>query len=517
VHPLTRNQLAWLILILVFWSFFGLTGRDIWKAEETQVLAHLMSTAHPGPTSVAFSAPFYEQLTAGFVALLSPWLPMLDAARLVNGVLMLGAFLCTGLAARALWGPGYGAPAALALLGCLGLMLRAHALLPEAALLMGYALFFLGLAETRRRPGLATLILILAMIVLAGSRAGLDLLGALGVGLGALLSPEWRRPVTRRALLSGLTVGALIGLGLWFFRYQGGSGATAWQALAPFLAPTRPTDDILNDLSWFAWPVWPLALWALWHEHRRWTRVDSLHPLLAGLAILAIMAHWPGYSRESGLLPLLIPLALLAAFGLASLKRGAAQAMYWFGVLTFLFFAFTFWAYFSAIELGWPLQAAAHMAKLTPNYVNGSVAMGAVALAAIATLLWLVAIPLFPKAKVRPVLVWATGMVLTWVLMMSLFRPWADAGWGYKPLVEDLARHLPEGACLASDARPDILIMLDYYRPGRHPEGQDCAYWLVSGPETITAPEWQPGELVWTGSRPRYKNEVHRLYVIPQD
>ena len=518
MHPLSRKQRVWLILLLVFWSFYGLTGRDVWKAEEALALGHLLTSAQGGAFLGGSPSPFYTLLASQFAHWFSPWMSFQDGARLTNGVLVLLAFACTGLAARALWGAGYLAPAILALLGSLGLMLRAHALLPEAALLMGYGLLFYGLAMARIRAGWGAFILAVAFVALGLSRGWLDLAAALLIVLLTLLSPEWRRRSVAQPLVIGVLTGLAIMAALLSFVtiYQGGFPQAWWQATSEFLVPRRMPDSVFNDLAWFAWPVWPLAVWAVWHEHRRLARVETLHPLLAGLLVLTLFAHWPGYTRETGLLPLLIPLSLLAAHGLASLKRGAAQALYWFGVLTFLFFTFMFWGYFSAIEWGWPSQAAAHMVRLTPNYAGNGVSSMALTIALTATLFWLVVIPLFPRAKVRPVLVWATGMILTWVLMMSLFKPWADAGWGYRPLLDDLATHLPARACLRTETGQDMDIMLRYYLPNQYRNQGACQYWLIAGEELISERDGQLWTQVWTGVRPRNKQDVYRLYAINQ-
>ena len=210
----------------------------------------------------------------------------------------------------------------------------------------------------------------------------------------------------------------------------------------------------------------------------------------------------------------MLPLALLASLALAHLRRGAAQAFYWFGVLCFLFFATAFWVYFSAIEWGWPTRLASHMARLTPDYAPGSVATQDIWLAAAATLVWLLAIPLFPRAQVRPILVWSTGMVLTWVLLMALFRPWAEAGWAYRPLLQALDARLPPGACLRMQTDPALQAMLRYHLPHRvrvHP-APDCAWRLRLVPRSALADPLPPGtEVLWEGTRPRYRHQVYRL------
>ena len=209
---------------------------------------------------------------------------------------------------------------------------------------------------------------------------------------------------------------------------------------------------------------------------------------------------------------MLVPLALLAAHGVDSMKRGAAQAFYWFGVVCFLFFAVAFWLSFAALEWGWPESTAARMVKLVPGHVAGQTESGMVLLAALATLVWLVAIPLFPRAKARPILVWATGMTLVWVLLIGLLRPWAEAGWAYRPLIGEMTRHLPADACLRADVDRDMATMLRLRLTDRYRTSGDCQYWLLqTDRKTTLATDW-PAELVWSGYRARAKDQVYQLY-----
>jgi hypothetical protein len=209
-------------------------------------------------------------------------------------------------------------------------------------------------------------------------------------------------------------------------------------------------------------------------------------------------------------MPVLLPLAVLSAYGLDNLRRGAAQALYWFGVLFFAFLACAFWIYFAAIEWGYPTKLALRLARLTPSYQPGSVETLAYVLAAGATLLWIIAIPLFPRAKNRPILVWATGMILVWVLITALYRPWIEAGWAYRPLIADMSRHLPAGACLNTTVDPAMQTMLRLHL--KAPERATCRWTLKLISQKSGKPKVSPtSTLIWEGYRPRHKALVYRL------
>ena len=507
MSPTAPSRLFWLGLLAVFWAFYGLAGRDAWKAEEAIALAPVLDWLAVGASAWQAPAPLHVVASGLLAKAFQSWLSLQDGARLASGVFSLVALLFTGLAARSLFGPGFAQAAVLAMLGTLGLMLRMHAQAPETALLAVWSMLLAGVAGARNSLQLGGILIGLALAALTLGLRGLpDLAAGLAIVLLPLLSRDWRQPTYRRALALGLWLTLLLVVAALVYLDAGGQllGWLRWHGLSRFTLEASST-RAYSEFLWFAWPLWPLALAALWHEHRRLARATELHLPLLALLVSLFAALAPTWSRDGGLLPMLPALALLAAYALETLKRGAAQAFYWFGVVCFLFFVFAFWLYFVALEWGLPARLAAHVASLTPSYRPGSVATSRLLLALLATSLWLVAIPLFPRAKIRPVLVWASGMVLAWILLISLFRPWAEAGWAYRPLIADLARHLPPGSCLKIETDPAMRIMLRYHLD---PVQDSACPWLLTTEnrsDDLDAP-------LWEGARPRYKQQRYRLY-----
>lgn len=510
MNPAQPAKLFWLILLAAFWAFYGLTGRDAWKADEALALAPVMAASVDLAAAWRAPAPLHVWTAALTAHLASPWLPLQDGARLASGLFTLASLLFTALAARRLLGPGFGPTAVLALIGCLGLMLRMHALAPETTLLAAWSALLAGVACGRDAVRLGGVLIGLSLSALfLGLRGFPDLAAGLVLVLLPLFLPDWRRSAYRRAVALGLGLAAVVSIAALLYLHGGGQLAEwlrwhGWQRLVS----GAPSLRAFSELPWLAWPLWPLALAALWHEHRRLGRARELHVPLLALLAAALAGLGPSWSRDGGLLPLLPPLALLAAHGVDSMKRGAAQAFYWFGVVCFAFFIFAFWVYFAALEWGLPTRLAAHVARLTPSYQSGSVAGAGLSLALLASVLWLLAIPLFPRAKIRPVLVWASGMVLVWTLLIALFRPWMEAGWGYQPLIADLKRQLPANACLNVDVDPAMRAMLRYHLRSR-PAG-DCP-WLLASAGRAVPTDSAP---LWEGARPRVKKYRYRLYYL---
>ncbi len=520
MQPTPLRAILWFVPLIVFWAAFGLVGRDAWRHEEALALAPVLDWLEGATSAWATPAPLHTWVAGQLARLGAGYaLDTLDGARLASGLFTLTALLCLGLTARSLFGAGFAVVAVLALQGAFGLMLLAHALLPDSALLAAWSALLLGVAVARQRPVAGGLFIAGALTALTlGLRGAQDLaIGAL-LALLPLLSPAWRTRAYLRAVALGLGLAAAAITATLFALGQAEllNGWLRWHAGAGFPPPRAPA-NAYAELAWFAWPLWPLALAAVWHEHRRLLRSETLHMPLTSLAALSVAALYPAWSRDGALLPVLLPLALLAAHAIDGLRRGAASAFYWFGVLCFLFFASAFWLYFAAIEWGVPTRLATHMARLVPGYAPGSVDRGSLMIAIVLTVGWLVAIPLFPRAKSRPILVWATGMILLWGLLVALFRPWIDAGWGYRPLIHDLARHLPADACLDARVDPAMTTMLRLY--GSHPVRADCPWVLLALDRKAgehRADDDFPG-MRWEGQRPRQKAQLYRLYRVDND
>jgi len=502
----------WLILLLVFWAFLGLVGRDAWRHEEAMALEPILAWLDGRVSLWATPAPLHTLVAGSLAAAGIAGIAPQDGARLASGVFVLLALLFTGLTARSLFGPGFALAAMLALQGAFGLMLMAHVLLPVTALLAAWAVLLHGIAIGRVSSSarLGALFIGLALIALTLGLRGLpDLLIGVLIVLLPMLSPAWRTHAYQQAVKFGILLAALAIAGfLVALRLTG--GLDAWLETHGYAAhwPLRAPQKAYAEMAWFTWPLWPLAVAAVWHEHRRLTRATELHMPLLSLAMLLVAALYPAWSRDGALLPVLLPLALLAAYAVNILRRGAANAFYWFGVLCFLFFAFAFWLYFAAIEWGTPAGLAEHVSRLTPTYVPGSVATGSIVFAVVLTLLWLIAIPLFPRARLRPILVWATGMTLVWGLLISLYRPWIEAGWGYRPLITEMLEHLPADACLNVQGDPAMAVMLSYHAP--RPARPDCPWTLYAIHRNSIDPP-TTGDILWEGRRPQQKSLTYQL------
>ena len=523
-----RAHLGSLLLCLA-WLLPGLVGHVPWKGTDGDTFAAFLWAQQSGdwlvPTvsgSIDLShGPFYSWVAGIFAWVFSSLLAPHDAARLASGFAVGIAVWLLGLTARRLQGEETGWPAALMLLGSLGLLLPGHNMDPHVIQLAGVSALLFGLADMVTRP----------------YRGGI----AAGLGLSAMgLSTGWLEPVALLALLPLLTVllpeyrGAPVRRG-WLFCSRarcclwacgcgrctsgraicwqpgGPNSASAWCLCPTSMSIYRP-GYIVRNLLWFAWPAWPMALWALYSARRNWRTPAILIPvavLLLPLGALSLTLD----PNELSMTPLLPPLALLGGAGLLRLRRGAAHALLWFGVMVFSFFALAIWVYFAAWQFGSPAQLARRLAKLgVPPHPE--IRYWAMALGALLTLTWFAWTPRIKRSAIRPILIWVAGMSFVWLLLMILLLPAFDRRLGYEVMAGQIKERIGATQCVTTRGVPPTQRALLNYHTGLDfsPLKPDCKWLMYYGKRRTPTPPGQHWVKRWDGARPGDRNEHFWLY-----
>src|SRR5438128_7973522 len=314
-HACARSKRAgrWLLLLLLSLIYLlpGLVGHDPWKQDETYVTSIIYHLAQTEDWIVPHSAgvPFVEKPPLYFLVaeeaadLLAPWLPLHDAARLVNVLWMLIVLGCLALAAAHTWpqAANPSAAAVLTLLSCIGLVVDGHLLVVDVALLAGFALALLGLCLIRDQPVRGGLLL--------GTGVGLGFLakGLLApgcLGATALLLPALFAPWRTRAYARGLAIAAIVALP-WLIVWPAALYLRApelfahwlWQQnVGRFLGYAHLGAEPVpwyyaKTLPWFAFPALPLALWTLWRRRALWRHDPTLQlAVVRAVVILATLS-----------------------------------------------------------------------------------------------------------------------------------------------------------------------------------------------------------------------------------
>ena len=527
---MSRRHLLFGLLCLA-WLLPGLVAHDPWKPDEAYTFGVIYEMIQGGSWIAPALAgepflkepPLYYLTSAASALFFSPLLPLHDAARLATGLYVALTLLFCGLAGRELNGPGYGTLAIALLLGCFGLVIRSHQIVPQVAGLAGFALVYYGCARALR-----------------GWTGGL----ALGTGVGIVFLSQGIPEATVALLIAALLPAVN---GAWRTRtYAIAFGlavlaALPWLAIWPLLLHTYSPELFyewlradtmtrifggagagpyyLRILPWYAWPVWPLALWALWRAFAARPLKPAIVLPLTGLVVSLLALSGATDKRELYALPLLLPLTLLATPGAATLRRGAANAWYWFSVMGFTFFILVAWVYWSGLELGVPPRLHAHLHRMQPGYTPGFKVLPFV-LGALYTGAWFAVLARLKRDAQRPAIVWAVGVTVTWGLLATLFIGWVDTGKTYRGVIASMEAALPPTyRCMSSrDLGEPQRAMLHYfggivtYRDESAERRRDCDLMLIQGSPRDEVPP--PGNWIriWEGSRPGDKAERYRLY-----
>jgi hypothetical protein len=220
-------------------------------------------------------------------------------------------------------------------------------------------------------------------------------------------------------------------------------------------------------------------------------------------------------------------MAILAAFALPTFRRQASAVIDWFSICFFSATALFIWFMYAAMHTGWPAKPAANVAKLARGYVP-EFSVVALCLALAGTLAWLALVRWRTRRQVHPL--WksmvlpAGGVVLCWLLLMTLWLPLLDYARSYRPVVDRVLPHLGSmsaGACVeVRGAHPSLLASLEVFSSLRY-EAQpqagksprcEALIQVAKGP-TQVLPTSMPGwRLVATVLRPTDREEKVGVY-----
>ena len=540
--PLAAPLLALLALVYVL---TGLVGHDPWKTEDAigigivhQMLTHgQWLVPHLAGEPFFEDGPFYYWIAALTAKIFGSAFAMHDGARLASGLLTGATLWLVHLAGRELYGRSEGASAALVLLGCLGLLVHAHETLAEIGMLAGQALALYAIALALRQPWRAGWLLGAGIADggpeqgtpgrdrarCDGSRRSACLQRLAAARICADTRRRRAHRCDRHRRVACAAPGTLAGLDdRMAERPTGRLGVPDWKAPGYYA----------ETLGWAAWPAWPIALWALWERRHRPFEPGTRMLSVAALATLAAVFLQPDVREVNGL-PLLLPLAVLAGAGVPSLRRGAANALAWFGVMSTVLFGVLVWLGWIAMMTGVPAQIARNFAKLEPGHMP-QFSWPAFAVAVALTLAWAAVLVTSERSAAhRSVTFWAAGITLLWGLVMTLLLPWIDYGKTYRPVALALKkavlateRRLAQASprtiqrhCIDSRGLGEAQRAAFDYHAGivterlelRGNANARCPLLLVQGGPGDNDRVGEGWKLLWEGSRPRDR-ERYRLY-----
>ena len=459
----------------------GFMGRTPWKADDMEAFGFMFNLAQSfGSDHVAWLKPTLLGQTDSGAALLPYWLgawaiQLAPKGLPIDTAAQLPFIALLGLTLAATWYAVYAlarTPAAqpvsfafggeakpadyaraiadgglLALLACLGLARLSHEATPALAQLSFSALLFFALANLARKRMASLFCAALAIMGLALSGAP-ALAMILGAGGAIVIALDTGQPQSLRVrkvdvawvLIFCLATAAITsGLDLW-----------RWRVASSHLFEVKAMARLL---LWFTWPAWPLALWTLWRWRYQLKSISANPHLSLPLWFMrvGIATTWMSGLSDRALLISLPALATLAAFALPTLKRSVSAFIDWFTLLFFSVGALIIWTVWLSMQTGFPAQPAINVARLAPGFVL-QFSLTAFILASLATLAWAGLVrwragrhrSALWKSMVLP----ASGAILCWLLVMTLWLPLLDFGRSYAPLVNKVRSMMGATDCV---------------------------------------------------------------------
>lgn len=531
-------QTGFVIAIVLAYLLTGLFGRDPWKGDDALNIGIALAFARDGGWLVPrlagqpwLDAPPLFHWVAALTGHAGSWLgaSFADGARLASAFFVALWLWGSAGAARELYGPPAARVAPLIGIACIGAVVHLHDAQTSTSLLAALGLGMWALALVARKPWHGSAVLVLALAI-SGLGTGLWLTALLLIAAAAMPAlPVWRQvagtPARMIALPLSMLLGALLAA-LWLIALSQTHPAFAvrvWQQDLARLVPewtlmASSAGSWIKVLAWFAWPALPLAGWALWKRRQHWRSPVLTLPVLLFLLLL-IQASGDGPARNQRILPLLAPLVVLGSAGLPTLRRGAANALDWFGVMTFSLLGAIIWLGWLAMTTGWPERLARTFSRLEPGFVM-SLAWWPVLLAGTVTLAWLLMLWRSPRTPTRSAVTWGCGMVLIWILMSSLWLPWIDYGRSYRGVAAEISAALPaQRRCVAFRGLQESQRAAFYYFADLRQfdvasaAGRKCDVLLAYHGRGRKPPVPDDGwTLIWQGRRPGDRHERFLLY-----
>ena len=419
-------------------------------------------------------------------------------------------------------------------LGCLGLLLHSHETLAATlqgallayflyravryveapklrnAALIGLALGALTLTRGWLSPCTLTLALFLCSRFLAMPAA--HTLRDLGIAavLALLITLAWILPAV------ALQPAQASPLDAWMAWNLSQIGVPGWNSVKTFLRVGL----------WFFWPAWPFAGWAI-YAWRRQSRLLHIVLPLSFVGALTVLIVFDPAPENGDLLKLLAPLAIMAAFGLPAMKRGTINAIDWFSVMVLTMIAGMTWLWWIATLTGWPVQLARNAARLLPGF-QPQFGMLAFLVALLATAGWFALV--YWRISRQPAVLWRAvvlssgGLILFWVLLMTLLLPQLNYSKSYRSVAQQIAANVPAGgACIATNVAPAqrasfaFFGELEFAAAGSASARcdwlllQDSVHLKDDGDiaQAFRGKQWR---LQWEGRRPTDRDERFRLY-----
>jgi 4-amino-4-deoxy-L-arabinose transferase-like glycosyltransferase len=275
----------------------------------------------------------------------------------------------------------------------------------------------------------------------------------------------------------------------------------------------------LRILIWYAWPALPLALLGLWRYRQQLFSKPKFQLMISFFICSLFFLGLGASTKDINALPLLLPLVALGAGSVEHLKRGAAAALNWFGVMLFGLIGALIWLGWLAMLTGYPVKIKERMQFLSGTYETHFNWLPFV-IALIITFIWMLVCIRAKQTNKSTVTNWAVGMTFGWGLLMTLWLPLIDSAKSYQTVFLSMNKVLPKTYnCMNSlDVGQPQGLLLNYYtniqlQPFETTQQLTCDLYLLQDVKGVG--RMQPGQewkQIWIGKRAADRKEGFRLF-----
>ena len=507
------------IALAIIWAAFGLIGHDPWAPQESKTISQIVTIIYNGefiaPTAASSNSlttpPLYALTASLFVKVFTPFLDFHDAARLSNILWLALTLLAIGMSARELLGRGFGRQAGLIFIASIGLILNVHTLTPEVATLSGFALSFYSCTLYYRRPFRSSILLGMGLSIVFLTGGFLPLLSII-LCLGCLyLLTDWQN----KRYLTYLMLSSMIALTFifpWLITFKKISPElfSLWLQ-QPIFNNSSSFKYIFEGISWFTWPALPLVIWVICKNYKTCFLDKKLSlPIVFSLTYLVLIAF--SYRQDQiNLMPFLIPFSILGVGAIDNLKRGAASALNWFGILIFGFIGIIIWVGWFASIATFPNDLYQRIYEASANYSNQFYFLNFIVALAMSSL-WIFYIIKSKITNRSMISNWAIGVTMIWVIFIMLWGDAVNNRKSMKNLFSEMKLHLVQSSsCLYSQylthSQIDLFHNYTKIKPINYSKDIDaCKLALIAlKGDNETPAEFKDWRELWTGKRPKDK------------
>ncbi|MBD2795850.1 hypothetical protein ID856_04770 [Xenorhabdus sp. 18] len=551
-NQLTQTDIRALLLFIAFILLYllpGVYGHTPWKQDENYSFGIIHTMYETGNWLVTMNAgqpfmekpPLYYWTATSFIHLLSPWLPMHDAARTASLFFSVINFSFFILLARRVFDINNFTDSRIWIAFALyasapGLVRHSHDMFTDTSLMAGTTIGLYGLLGLikNEKTAYSCLWLIIGTAVTLLSK-GVFIPGLLWICL--ILAPVFLKQCRTKqywlsALLSGII--ALVFILPWpvmlfiehpdlfkIWLWDNNIGRFFGFSVEDLGARGNPT-MIPEAVLLFALPAGILAfIFILMNPIKILS--DEHYFLCAAFVVLGVvLLQISASGRALYLLPFIAPMAILATESFIKLPKiiykyfTIFSSLFWSGLIIFLWLC-----YFLSLSTDYKHWLMPFGRWLPMSYqMNFSGLI--VAIAALITVIWIAKSWLLAKSPaLRAAQNWVLGIATVWGLVFTLFVGWIDYTKGYKETFLDLKQTLAgvyqDHHCMASyNIGESEAPMLYYFAHILHQQQntfeapEKCDWLIILSEEIAPAPEGM--ELFWHGHRAHRDRENLVVY-----